>query len=84
MKNSIKWVILGLLLLVIFVLTLMKPPEAITETLQNVSKDVQSYSAFIHIMYVLVIFLGIFLRRLEIPFFHYLSHFFLSPQPSFQ
>ena len=65
MKNSIKWVILGLLLLVIFVLTLMKPPEAITETLQNVSKDVQSYSAFIHIMYVLVIFLGIFFEKIR-------------------
>ena len=65
MKNSVKWIVLGLLLLVVFVLTFMKTPEAITGMLQNVSKDVQSYSVLVHILFIVVILLGSFVKKIR-------------------
>lgn len=43
----------------------MKTPEEITITLQNVSRAVQSYSLLIHILFVVVILLGLFIKKIR-------------------
>jgi uncharacterized membrane protein YhaH (DUF805 family) len=65
MKNRIKWIVLGLLLLTISVLTFMKTPEAITSMLENISKEVESYSAFVHILFLVVIGLGLLVKKIR-------------------
>src|SRR4030065_2101464 len=65
MKNRMKWIVLGLLLLAIFVLTFMKTPEAITSMLENVSKEVKTYSAFVHILFLVVIGLGLLVEKIR-------------------
>jgi hypothetical protein len=65
MKNRIKWIVLGLLLMAIFVLTFMKTPGAITSMLENISKEVKSYSAFVHILFLVVIVLGLLVKKIR-------------------
>jgi hypothetical protein len=65
MKNRLKWIVLGVLLLAIFVLTFMKTPEAITNTLKNISKEVKSYSVFVHILFLVVIALGLLIEKIR-------------------
>jgi hypothetical protein len=65
MKKRIKWIVLGLLLLAIFVLTFMKTPEAITSMLENISKEVKSYSAFVHILFLVVVALGLLIEKIR-------------------
>jgi hypothetical protein len=77
MKNRMKWAVLGLLLLAIFILTFMKTPEAITSMLENVSKEVKTYSAFVHILFLVVIGLGLLVKKIRNSLF-FLSIAFLS------
>ncbi len=65
MKNRINWIVLGLLLLVIFVLTFMKTPDEITSMLENVSKEVGAYSIFVHILFLMIMGLGIFIKKIR-------------------
>ncbi len=65
MKNKSKWIILGIVLLAIFVLSLMKTPEAVRSMLENVSKELKSYSAFVHILFLVVIGMGIFVKKIR-------------------
>jgi uncharacterized membrane protein YhaH (DUF805 family) len=65
MKKRIKWIVLGLLLLAIFVLTFMRTPEEITSMLENISKEVKSYSAFVHILFLVVIGLGLLVKKIR-------------------
>jgi hypothetical protein len=65
MKNKIKWIVLGLLLLAIFVLTFMKTPEAITSMLANISNEVKVYSAFVHILFLVLIGLGLLVKKIR-------------------
>ncbi len=65
MKNKSKWIILGIVLLAIFVLSLMKTPEAVTSMLENVSKELKSYSAFVHILFLVVVGMGIFVKKVR-------------------
>ncbi|MEJ2105911.1 MAG: hypothetical protein P8X48_01105 [Acidiferrobacteraceae bacterium] len=65
MKNMAKWIVLSLLCLVIFVLTFMKTPEAITSLLENISKDVRAYSAFLHVLFLVVIALGLLVKKVR-------------------
>jgi hypothetical protein len=65
MKNTMKWIVVGLLLLAAFVLTFMKTPEAITSMLENVSKEVKTYSAFVHILFLVVIGLGLLVEKIR-------------------
>jgi len=75
MKNRIKWIVLGLLLLAIFVLTFMKTPEAITSMLENISKEVKNYSAFVHILFLVVIGLGLLVKKIRNSLFSLLIAF---------
>jgi hypothetical protein len=65
MKDKINWIILGIVLLMIFALTFMKTPEAITRMLENVSRELKSYSAFIHIVFLVVIGLGLLIKKIR-------------------
>jgi hypothetical protein len=65
MKDKVTWIVLGLLLLAIFVLTFLKTPEAITRMLENVSKETKSYSAFVHLLFLVVIGLGLFIEKMR-------------------
>jgi uncharacterized membrane protein YhaH (DUF805 family) len=75
MKNRIKWIVLGILLLAIFVLTFMKTPEAITSMLENISKEVKSYSAFVHILFLVVIGLGLLVKKIRNSLFSFFIAF---------
>jgi hypothetical protein len=63
MKDRVKWIVLALLSLAIFVLTFMKTPEAITSMLENISNELKSYSAFVHILFLVVIGLGLLVKK---------------------
>ncbi len=65
MKAKIKWIVLGLLFLVIFVLTFMKKPEEITRLLENVSREVKGLSAFVHLLFLAVLGLGILIEKVR-------------------
>ncbi len=69
MKDGIKWIVIGLLLSAIFVLSMMKPPEAITTMLANVSAEVKLYSAIIHIVFLVVIVAGVLYKSIRTPLF---------------
>lgn len=47
-------------MIAVFVISLMKSPEAITKTLNGLSLDVRSYSVLIHILLLVVIGVGLF------------------------
>ena len=63
MKNAAKWIVLSLLCLAIFVLTFLKTPEAITGILENISKDVRNYSAFLHVLFLVVMAMGLVVKK---------------------
>jgi hypothetical protein len=63
MKTTVVWIVLGLLLLSVFALTFMKSPEAITGMLRGVSTDVKSYSILVHILFLVVIGIGLLVGR---------------------
>lgn len=65
MKNAAKWIVLSLLCLAIFVLTFMKTPEAITGMLEKISKDVRNYSAFLHVLFLVVVALGLLAKKIR-------------------
>jgi hypothetical protein len=65
MKNYIKWIVLGVLLLAIFVLTFMKTPEAIRSMLENISREVRSFSAFVHIFFLVIVALGLLVNKIR-------------------
>jgi hypothetical protein len=64
-RIKIKWIALGLLFSVIIGLTFMRTPEAITATLETVSKETKSYSAFVHFLFLAVIGLGLFVAKIR-------------------
>ena len=65
MKNRMNWIVVGLLSLAVFVLTFMKTPETIRSMLENVSKEVRTYSAFVHILFLVVIGLGLLFEKIR-------------------
>jgi hypothetical protein len=62
-KTRLIWAVLALLLLTIFVLTFVKPPEAITARLMQVSTDLQGYSAVAHLLFLAVVAIGVLVAR---------------------
>jgi|GEM_PF-1870643 len=65
MKTKITWITLGLMILAIFVLTFRKSPEAITSFLEDISKDVRSYSVLVHILFLVVVGLGLLVEKIR-------------------
>jgi hypothetical protein len=75
MKNKVIWIVLGLMCLAIFVLTFMKTPEAITSMLENVSEETKSYSAFVHLLFLVVIGLGLLVEKIRNDLFSFFIAF---------
>jgi hypothetical protein len=65
MRTKVAWIVLGCVLLTIFALTFMKSPEDITALLTIVSRDVKTYSAVAHILFILVLAFGLFIGRIR-------------------
>lgn len=65
MKNAVKWVVLGLLLMVIFIMTMMKSPEEITSMLSNVTDQLRTFSAIAHIIFLVVMVTGLILKKIR-------------------
>ncbi len=64
-KNKVRWVALGLLLMVIFIMTMMKSPEEITSMLSNVTDQLRTFSAIVHIIFLVVMVMGLLLKKLR-------------------
>jgi hypothetical protein len=75
MKNRIPWIVIGLLLLIIFILSMMRTPAAITSMLANASTEAKNYSAFIHIVFLIVVVLAIFIKKLRTSLFSLFTAF---------
>ncbi len=65
MKNTVKWGVLGLLLMMIFIMTMMKSPEEITSMLSNVTDQLRTFSAIAHIIFLVVIVTGLILKKVR-------------------
>ena len=65
MKNRITWIVLGVLCLASFVLTFVKTPEAITGMLETVAKETRGYAAVVHLLFLVVLGLGLLMGRLR-------------------
>ena len=65
MKNSFKWVLLGLLLTMVFIMTMMKSPEEITIMLSNVTNQLKFFSAIVHILFLVVIVTGLIFKKIR-------------------
>ncbi len=65
MKNKVKWIVLGVLCLASFVLTFMKTSEAITSMLETVAQETRGYAAFVHLLFLVVIGLGLLIGRMR-------------------
>jgi hypothetical protein len=75
MKTRLAWMVLALILLSIFALTFMKSAEAITVMLQQVSRDVKNYSALVHILFLVVMSLGLFVTKIRDTLFSFFIAF---------
>ncbi len=64
-KNKVRWVALGLLLMVIFIMTMMKSPEEITSMLSNVTDQLRTFSAIVHIIFLVVMVMGLLLKKIR-------------------
>jgi hypothetical protein len=65
MKSKVKWIVLGVLCLVSFVLTFMKAPEAIASMLEMVAREAKTYATFVHLLFLAALALGLLVRRLR-------------------
>ena len=79
MKNKIKWIITGIILLTIFVLTMTKTPEEITEMLTKVTSDLTLFSAFVHVTFLVVAVVGLLFKKIRnVLFFLFIAFISLS------
>jgi len=63
MRDAMKWLVLGLVSVAVFVLTFLKTPESIASMLQGVAADARTYSAIVHALFVVVAAVGLFFKR---------------------
>ena len=79
MKNKIKWIILGIILMAIFTMTMMKTPEEITKTLTEVTSELTLFSAFVHVIFLAVAAVGLlFNKTRNVLFFLFIAFLSLS------
>jgi hypothetical protein len=71
MRTKVAWIVLGCVLLTIFALTFMKSPEAITALLTTVSRDVKTYSAIAHVLFILVLAFGLLISTMRTMLFSF-------------
>jgi hypothetical protein len=78
-KNKIKWIILGIILMAIFIMTMMKTPKDITRTLTEVTSELTLFSAFVHVIFLAVAAIGLLLKKTRnVLFFLFIAFLSLS------
>ena len=65
MKNKIRWIVLGIILMAIFTMTMMKTPEEITITLTRVTGEMKLFSAIAHAVFLAVIAAGLLIKKIR-------------------
>jgi hypothetical protein len=79
MKNKIKWIVLGIILMAIFAMTMMKTPEEIIKTLTRVTSELTLFSAFVHVIFIAVVTAGLLFKKIRnVLFFLFIAFLSLS------
>lgn len=65
MKNKIKWIALGLLILSVFAMTFMKTPQEITNMLEEVTSGTKIFSLIAHALFLVVIVSGLIFKKIR-------------------
>ncbi len=63
MKKTIKYIVLGLLLMAIFIMAMMKSPEEIAAMLSNVTRELTAFSVFVHVIFLAVMAMGLMVKK---------------------
>jgi len=79
MKKSMNYIIPGLLVMAVVIMSLMKSPEKIAEMLSNISSELTVFSVFIHLILLVVIATGLIVKKYRnIVFFSFIAFLSLS------
>lgn len=65
MKSTIKWLVLGILMLSIFIMTLMRTPEQIFEMLVTVTAGSTCLAIVNHLIFLVVVIAGLAFKRIR-------------------
>lgn len=65
MKNKIKWIAVGIILMAIFAMTMMRTPGEITEMLTKVTSELTLFSALVHISFLVVVVVGLLFKKIR-------------------
>jgi len=63
MKKSLNYIIPGLVVMAVILLSLMRSPEKIAEMLSDISRDLTVFSVFIHVILLVVIATGLIVEK---------------------
>jgi hypothetical protein len=75
MKNKIVWIILGLLLLLVFGMTFMRTPQQIGGMLAEIAGEMKNFSAFVHLLFIAVLIVGLIFEKVRRPLFSFFMAF---------
>jgi len=79
MKKTLDYIIPGLLVMAVVIMSLMKSPEKIAEMLSNISSELTVFSVFIHLILLVVIATGLIVKKYRnIVFFSFIAFLSLS------
>lgn len=79
MKKWMNYIIPGLLVLAVILLSLMRSPEAIAEMLLKVSSELTVFSVLTHVLFIIVIATGLLVKKYRnIVFFSFIALLSLS------
>jgi hypothetical protein len=78
-KGSVKWVVLGILVLAVFAMTLMRTPDEIIDMLMDIVDGTRLLSVINHVLFLLVMMLGlIFKKARNVLFFSFIAFIALT------
>jgi hypothetical protein len=79
MKKSLDYIIPGLVILAVILLSLMRSPEAIAEMLSKVSSELTVFSVLTHVLFLIVIATGLLVKKYRnVVFFSFIAFLSLS------
>ena len=79
MRKKIKWIVTGIILLAIFVMTMTKTPEDITEMLTRVTSELTLFSTYVHAIFLAVAATGLLFKKIRtVLFFLFIAFISLS------
>ena len=79
MKKTLDYIIPGLVVLAVVLLSMMRSPEKITEMLAGISSDLTIFSVFSHVLFLIVIATGLLVKKYRnLGFFSFIAFLSLS------